>query len=188
MMGPSGSGKTTLLRCAAGLLRPDTGSIEVAGKYLETASEAELAHLRLHSIGFVEQTGGLFPELSIRENVGLPLRLRRENNPRRVDEVLEQLGLLDCADQRASDLSGGEVQRTAIARAVVGNPVLVLADEPTGALDEDNSDRVTELLRDVCRLNDAGLLVATHDSAVAARMDSITRLVHGRLENVPCVS
>lgn len=181
VMGPSGSGKTTLLHCIAGLLRPTEGTISVAGHEVSGRSERRRAALRLAEVGLVFQLGELLPELTVRENVGLPLQLRRAPDPARVEELLGTLGLGDRRDALPVDLSGGEVQRVAIARALVGRPAVLLADEPTGALDAEMSGAVCDLLLEAAERDDVAVVVATHDPSVAARLDGLVRLRTGRL-------
>jgi ABC-type lipoprotein export system ATPase subunit len=180
-MGPSGSGKTSLLSCLAGIREPDDGEVAVAGSSLERLGRRERCRLRLAAIGMVFQSGELLDELTVEENVGLPLRLRGEGLAA-VAPTLRSVGLGDRAGSWPAELSGGEVQRTAIARAVVGAPVLLLADEPTGALDEDLSKVVCQVLRERAAASGAALIVATHDPIVAAAMDRVVRLRRGRLE------
>lgn len=182
IMGPSGSGKTTLLHCLAGLHRPNDGDIRLDGQCISALSERERARYRLTQVGMVFQFGELLSELSLRENVELPLRLRGVHDDEAVDRTLDRLGLSERCKSWPHELSGGEVQRASIARAVVGQPALVLADEPTGALDEDLSETVCELLLEVTRSLRAMLVVATHDPAVAGRMDRTLRLRRGKLE------
>lgn len=182
IMGPSGSGKTTLLHCIAGLHVPDDGEIVVNGRAMSHLSDRQRGDLRLDHIGVVFQFGELLAELSVRENVELPLRLRGANDRGVVEDVLARLGLDDRATSWPGELSGGEVQRVAIARAIVGRPSLLLADEPTGALDEDLSHLVTEMLREAAEHLGAALVVATHDSSVAVAMDRTLRLRRGKIE------
>jgi putative ABC transport system ATP-binding protein len=179
--GPSGSGKTTLLQAIAGLIPVDAGEMSVAGAPLGGASEAVRARTRLQHIGMVFQFGELLPELSVRENIELPLRLRGERGGTIAAELADDLGLRGLLDAYPAQLSGGEAQRVAIARAVVGAPQLVLADEPTGALDEQLSAVVCELLLDVARRGGAALVVATHDPLVARHMDRVLHLTDGVL-------
>lgn len=183
VMGPSGSGKTTLLHCLAGLHRPDDGEIALDGRCISLLSERQRARFRLENVGMVFQFGELLAELSVRENIELPLRLRGRTDGEHVDQVIERLELAERAQSWPHELSGGEVQRVAIARAVVGRPGLLLADEPTGALDEDLSQVVCDLLRDVANDLGAVLVVATHDPAVAAAMHQTLRLRRGKLED-----
>jgi ABC-type lipoprotein export system ATPase subunit len=182
VMGPSGAGKTTLLNCLAGLVGPAAGTVDVAGVRISGLREAEAATHRLTHIGIVFQFGELIPELSVGENVALPAQFaRRAGADDRARELLALVGLDGYAERAPEELSGGEAQRVAIARALVCGPALVLADEPTGALDEENGRRVTGVLLDACRATGAALVAATHDGAVAAAMDRCLALRDGRL-------
>lgn len=185
VMGPSGSGKTTLLHCIAGLRAVDGGEVQIGDAVVSGASSRRRAQIRLHQVGMVFQFGELLPELTVAENVALPLRLRGHDGNgalATVAEVLEGLGLSHCQAAHPVELSGGEVQRAAIGRAVMGSPTVLLADEPTGALDEEMSRTVCRLLLDHARQVGAGLVVATHDPLVASAMDQTLRLREGRLE------
>lgn len=182
IMGPSGSGKTTLLHCLAGLHSADDGEIIMDGARVSAMSGGQAAHYRREAVGIVFQFGELLAELTVGENVELPLRLRGLRNRGEVLSLLRNVGLEDRADSWPQELSGGEIQRAAIARAVVTRPKLLLADEPTGALDEDLSQLVCDLL--VAAATDVGavLVVATHDANVASSMDRTFRLRRGKLE------
>ncbi len=184
LMGPSGSGKTTLLNLVGALDRPDSGHVFVAGDDLATLSRGELSDWRAANVGFVFQGFNLIPVLSAIENVALPLALtplsRRERRER-AEYALELVGLSDRMGHRPSQLSGGQEQRCAIARAIVTDPTVLLADEPTGDLDRDSADQVLELLR---RLNaDLGktILMVTHDPHAAESAQRVVRLDKGRL-------
>lgn len=183
IQGPTGGGKSTLLQLLGALDRPSTGSVLVGGTDAATASNAELGRLRAEAIGFVFQSFNLIPTLTARENVDMalePLRLPRADRVTRVTEALAQVGLADRADHRPSELSGGQQQRVAIARAIVKRPRVLLADEPTGNLDESMRDDILLVLE---TLNRRGLtlIVVTHDSAVAGRARRRLRLEGGRL-------
>lgn len=184
VMGPSGSGKTSLLNCLSGITRPTTGAVRLDGTELSALGNAARAAFRLRRVGLVFQAGELLPELTVAENVALPLRLqgvaRREADARAL-AWLERLGLGDRGAAHPDVLSGGEVQRVGIARALAHGPALVLADEPTGALDEANAVRVAELLVGTAKDLGATVVVATHDPLVAARADRVLRLHEGRL-------
>jgi ABC-type lipoprotein export system ATPase subunit len=183
VVGRSGSGKSTLLHLLGGLDRPDAGSIELDGVRLERADESALARLRREKIGFVFQSFHLLPELSGIENVLLPARLSRDRGAlARGRGLVEQLGLDGVALRLPVVLSGGEQQRLAVARALVNDPLLVLADEPTGNLDRESGAAVVDLLR---RIADAGkaVLVVTHEPAVVERADRILRLDRGTLSS-----
>lgn len=174
VVGPSGCGKTTLLKAIAGLHRPASGQIMIGTQEMWALNEDERASVRLHSIGFVPQFGGLLPELSIIENVMVPLRLagvERHEAQRRSLAMLKELGVEDLAHQDVATVSGGEGQRVALARALVHRPMLLLADEPTGALDEDNVVLVTRLILRQCRERGIAAVVATHDPIVTQALD-----------------
>lgn len=174
VMGSSGSGKSTLLHCLAGLLRPDAGTVRVVDTDLGSLSDRARSRLRLERMGFVSQFGDLVPELTLRENVELPMRLlRRSGRAIRRDsrELLERMGIADVAERRAGEASGGQVQRAAVARALVHGPPIVLADEPTGALDTATGDRVLEMLLQQARVGGAAVLLVTHEARVAAHAD-----------------
>ena len=174
VLGPSGSGKSTLLHCLGGLTRPDAGEVHFAGRRLDVLSEKERTLLRRSAIGVVFQYGQLVPELSALENVALPLLLaRRGRGPAEAAAAtwLERLGVADVAGQRPGQLSGGQQQRVALARAMVTEPRLVVADEPTGALDSLASEQVMELLTSVARESGTTVVLVTHDLRVASYAD-----------------
>ncbi len=181
LCGPSGSGKTTLLNACAGLVVPDAGSVwltAAGGRHdLAALQEAARTQLRRRHIGYVFQFSNLVPTLTVRENVLLPLALSgRTHLEARALERLEALGLAGFGDAFPEQLSGGERQRVAIARALAHEPVLVLADEPTGNLDAANGARVVDLLWSHVRALGSALLIATHDPAVAGRADRVLRV------------
>jgi ABC-type lipoprotein export system ATPase subunit len=181
VVGRSGSGKSTLLHLLGGLDRPDAGTIELDGVRVDRAGEREWARLRREKVGFVFQAFHLLPELSGIENVLLPARISRDREALRRGRVLvEQLGLKGVCARLPVVLSGGEQQRLAVARALVNDPLLVLADEPTGNLDPESGANVVDLL---CRIASAGkaVLVVTHELAVVKHVDRILRLEQGRL-------
>lgn len=187
LMGPSGSGKTSLLNLLSGISLPDAGRVMVAGVDLSTLSESGRARHRLRNIGMVFQFGELLPELDVLENVSLPLRLLGESRStaaQKVVPLLDRLGLENLVDRFPETLSGGETQRVGIARALSTEPCLVLADEPTGALDGDNARLVVELLIDCCSELNAAVLIATHDPAVARQTDRIIGFRESRLVTV----
>ncbi|MEV7325645.1 ABC transporter ATP-binding protein [Streptomyces sp. NPDC093970] len=182
VVGPSGSGKSTFLQCAAGLDRPTSGTVRLAGQVISAMRERELTRLRRRRIGFVFQSFNLLPALTVQENVLLPLRLdgkRRDAEPAR--RVLARVGLDGREDSRPGELSGGQQQRVAIARALVTEPDIVFADEPTGALDQETAGGVLDLLREAASGHGATVVVVTHDPAVAARADRVLHLSQGRL-------
>jgi len=185
IMGRSGSGKSTLLRLIGGLEAADSGSVRIDGVDLTALTETARARRRRQGLGFVFQSFNLIPTLTVRENVELPLALNnvaRGAVHRRSSELLEQLGLASCADRFPEDISGGEQQRAAVARAVIHEPKLVLADEPTGNLDVETARNVLELLRRMCSDRNATLVVATHSTDVAARAARVLTIRSGRLE------
>ncbi len=180
VLGRSGSGKSTLLHLLGGLDRPDRGRITLAGTELTAQSPRALARTRLQHIGFVFQSFHLIEELSGEENVLLPARLpgARKGGQRRAQRLIEELGLAPVAHRRPHELSGGEQQRFAIARALVNDPELLLADEPTGNLDQENGAAVLELLRG---LSDRAVVIVTHEPQAAAIADRVLHLRDGRL-------
>ncbi|RST29556.1 ATP-binding cassette domain-containing protein [Sphingomonas ginkgonis] len=182
VLGASGSGKSSLLSIVAGLERPDGGSIRVLGEDLASLGEDQLARLRGRSIGVVLQAFHLLPTMTALENVAVPLELSGAANPfARARDELVAVGLGHRASHYPAQMSGGEQQRVAIARATAGRPRLLLADEPTGNLDEATGKAIIELLFDRASAAEAGLLVITHDPAVAARAGRILRMADGRL-------
>ncbi|SCF09412.1 putative ABC transport system ATP-binding protein [Micromonospora coriariae] len=183
VMGPSGSGKSTLLTIAGTLEEPTTGQVTVCGSDLSTLSADATARLRRRSLGFVFQDLNLLAGLSAAENVALPLELDgMAARPARAAalRVLDELGLTDRAGHFPDDLSGGERQRVAIARAVVGDRRLLLADEPTGALDAANGEAVLRMLRSACKRGIAGVMV-THDAQLASWADRVIFIRDGRV-------
>ncbi len=180
--GPSGSGKTTLLSLIAGLDRPDSGSILLDGQDLSRLNEDRLAKFRAQKIGIVFQQFHLMPHLTVEENISLPLEiLRRKNIAAKTDEVLEQVGLTDRRKHLPSVLSGGECQRVAIARALGVEPSLLLADEPTGNLDNKTATQVEKLLFDLVEFNRMTLVVVTHNLKLADHCRRRLKLVEGKL-------
>jgi putative ABC transport system ATP-binding protein len=191
VMGPSGSGKSTLLHCLAGIVRPDSGTVTFEGRELSAMAEAERSALRRSSFGFVFQFGQLVPELTCRENVALPLRLDgtpRRDAERRADELLELLEVAAVARQRPGRVSGGEGQRVAVARALVTDPRLLFADEPTGALDSLNGERVMELLTGAARERGTAVVLVTHEARVAAYSDREVVVRDGRTRGMDRVA
>jgi ABC-type lipoprotein export system ATPase subunit len=181
VLGRSGSGKSTLLHVLGALDRPDAGSVAIQGRRLESASERELVRIRRDLVGLVFQFFHLVPELSGEENVLLAARLPGgEGAPERARSLIERLGVADAATRRPHELSGGEQQRLAVARALVRDPPLVLADEPTGNLDPASAAAVLGLLRGAADEGRAVVLV-THEAAATAIADRVVQLSGGRL-------
>ncbi len=184
LVGPSGSGKSSLLHAAGLLERPTSGEVLFAGRATSKLKEQQRTHLRLSAIGFVYQFHQLLPELSAQDNVALPLRIagRGEREARtRAAELLTRLGLAERLAHQPAQLSGGEQQRTAIARALANRPRLILADEPTGNLDPDTSQSVFQALFDLARTEGVAALIATHNLQLASYMDRVFTLAEGRL-------
>ncbi|HWK26649.1 MAG TPA: ABC transporter ATP-binding protein [Solirubrobacter sp.] len=186
-MGPSGSGKSTLLHCIAGIVRPDAGVVEYDGCELSALSDVERSALRRREFGFVFQFGQLVPELSCRENVALPLRLegvKRRVAERRADELLALLEVAEVAGARPGGVSGGEGQRVAVARALATEPRVLFADEPTGALDSLNGERVMDLLTAAARERQTAVVLVTHEARVAAYSDREVIVRDGRTRDL----
>ncbi len=181
LVGPSGCGKSTTLNLLAGVDRADDGRVILAGVDLATASEAELVRLRRHHVGLVFQAFHLMPHLTVEENVALPLALAGRRDPVRVADLLARVGLTPRRRHFPSELSGGEQQRTAIARALVHHPAVVVADEPTGNLDSLTGAAILELMAELRREERAALLIATHDERVARTADRVVRMRDGRV-------
>ncbi|MCW7942005.1 macrolide ABC transporter ATP-binding protein [Streptomyces hygroscopicus] len=174
VMGPSGSGKSTLLHCLAGIVPPDSGSIVYDGREMSGMSDAERSLLRRTEFGFVFQFGQLVPELTCVENVALPLRLggaARKEAERTALSWMARLEVDDLAKKRPGEISGGQGQRVAVARALVTGPRVLFADEPTGALDSLNGERVMDLLTEAARSTNAAVVLVTHEARVAAYSD-----------------
>ncbi len=186
IVGNSGAGKSTLLGLLAGLDRPDRGRVSLAGVALESLDEDQCAALRARLLGFVFQNFQLLDGLTALENVSLPLELGGVRDAKvRAQEVLEQVGLAARGDHYPRQLSGGEQQRVAIARAFVARPQLLLADEPTGNLDEETGQRIIDLLFELNALHGTTLILVTHDEVLAERCSRRLRLLHGQLQPLP---
>lgn len=185
--GASGSGKSTLLLTLAGVVTPDGGQVWHGGRRVDDLSEAERAVLRRKHIGLVLQFGQLVPELTVEQNVALPLLLERvpaAERRERVKEALVRFGVVGLGASVPGELSGGEAQRVAVARAVVSRPSVILADEPTGALDTVGAEEVLELLVGAAAATDAALVIVTHDNRVAARADRRVTLKDGTVDGL----
>ncbi|OXM63176.1 ABC transporter ATP-binding protein [Amycolatopsis vastitatis] len=182
IMGASGSGKSTLLHCLAGILRPDSGTITYGGADLVGMDDRGRSALRRTEFGFVFQFGQLVPELSCLENVALPLRLigtKRKQAEAKATEWLARLEVDGLARRRPGDVSGGQAQRVAVARALVTGPKVVFADEPTGALDSLNGEKVMRMLTQAARETHAAVVLVTHEPRVAAYSDREIMVVDG---------
>ncbi|MFC9478518.1 ABC transporter ATP-binding protein [Streptomyces griseus] len=187
VMGPSGSGKSTLLHCLAGIITPDSGTITYAGRELSAMSDAERSALRRSDFGFVFQFGQLVPELTCVENVSLPLRLngvKRKAAERTALEWMERLEVDDLGAKRPGEVSGGQGQRVAVARALAASPKVIFADEPTGALDSLNGERVMELLTEAARSANVAVVLVTHEARVAAYSDRDVTVRDGRARSL----
>src|SRR5215471_12287119 len=182
VMGPSGSGKSTLLHCLAGIFTPDRGEVWFDGGRLDALSEAERTKLRRTAFGFVFQFGQLVPELTAADNVALPLllnRVRRRVAYKTAKTWLDRLGIGDKGANRTGELSGGEAQRVAVARALALAPKVIFADEPTGSLDSLAGEKVMDLLTGLAREAGATVLLVTHDARVAAYADRVVMVRDG---------
>jgi putative ABC transport system ATP-binding protein len=180
VMGPSGSGKSTLMHILAGLDKPSTGDVAIAGTHIAKLSDTELTKLRRRRIGFVFQFFNLLPMLTAEENVVLPLSIAGEKaDPEWLADLLAKTGLRDRKTHRPSELSGGQQQRVAIARALISKPAIVFADEPTGNLDSKTSGEILDLMRDSVDSYGQTTVMVTHDSRAAAIADRVLFLADG---------
>ncbi len=187
LVGPSGSGKSTLLNLIGGLDRPTSGELWVADLELGQASDKRLVTYRRDQIGFIFQSFNLLPTRSAAENVEVPLMLAgvgRKQRRERALRLLEQVGLGRRADHKPNELSGGEMQRVAIARALANDPVLILADEPTGYLDSKTGTDILQILRDLVRTRGVTMVLVTHDMKVASYADRVVHLLDGHIQQI----
>jgi len=186
IVGPSGSGKSTLLNLIGALDQPDSGEILLGDQSVLTQSEKELATYRNREIGFVFQFHHLLPQLTVKENILLPILAREQRVDsellQRADYLMERLGIGNLQKQRPSQLSGGECQRVAVARALINSPKILLADEPTGALDGESAEQLTALLLQLNKEEQVSLMVVTHSMKLATRMGKIYSLTNGKLQ------
>lgn len=191
LMGPSGTGKSTLLNLISGIDKPDSGTIHVAGTEITKLSRGQLADWRANNLGYIFQTHNLVPVLSAYENIELPtllLRMTSAERRKRVELALEAVGLTDRAGHYPRQLSGGQEQRVGIARAIVANPKVIVADEPTGSLDADTSQQIQVLLQRLNREFNMTMVMVTHDPEVAKLATRQLRMVGGRLRIEPSVA
>lgn len=180
IMGKSGSGKSTLLGLLAGLDYPDSGEVWLDGQNLTKLDEEALAQKRQQDMGFVFQSFHLLPTLTVAENIAFPLDIARRPDPSRVEELLTAVGLTHRRDSLPHQLSGGEQQRTALARALVARPKIIFADEPTGNLDEQNAQQVMHLLLELQQQSGTALVVVTHDPSLSTHANQVINIVDGR--------
>jgi lipoprotein-releasing system ATP-binding protein len=186
IVGPSGSGKTTLLNILGLLDTPSSGRISFRGKETQSCTPDELAEIRNKHIGFIFQLHYLLPQLNLVENIMVPLLPEKDKQKQKLAlsrgiALLDQVGLSDKSNQRPGQLSVGECQRAAVVRALINEPELVLADEPTGSLDHDSSEHLGELLSGLCKSSSIGLVVVTHSVELAGKMQKTYRLHNGKL-------
>lgn len=188
IVGPSGSGKSTLLNLIGALDRPSTGSVIIDGTDLASRTDTELAVIRNKRIGFVFQLHHLLPQCSVLENILLPTLADKSSQPtdcmQRALGLLKQVDLENRMHYRPSQLSGGQRQRVAVVRALINNPELLLADEPTGSLDSDNSQNIANLLVDINQKQNVTLVVVTHSTQIAEHMDEMLMLTNGKLTTI----
>jgi ABC-type lipoprotein export system ATPase subunit len=187
LVGPSGSGKTTMLNLIAALDCPDHGEIIVGGSEITGLSRAAAARYRNQHVGFIFQSYNLLPQLTALENVLLPMLPKRRLDRRRAVELLDAVGLSYRSSHRPSELSGGEQQRVAIARALANDPAIILADEPTGNLDDDNARNVAELLSSACRERGKSLILVTHDRKMIRPVEHVFAMRDGSLTTIESV-
>lgn len=184
VIGPSGSGKTTLMAILGGLLDQTDGSVNINGFQLEKLSKNELADFRLNNIGFIFQSNHLIPTLTARENVEVPLLLAKVSEEKRKDlslAKLKDMGLQKKVDHLPEELSGGEIQRIGVARALINKPKIILADEPTGNLDSLTGSQIIQLLKEISKNEGTTILVVSHDPAHFSEFDKILKLEKGGL-------
>ena len=184
LVGPTGSGKTTLLMVLAGLEQPDSGTVTLQGQSLHTLNDDALTDLRSRAVGMVYQQYNLFPGFTVRDNIALPLRLMADpphDATARADELITLLALAEIADRHPAELSGGQQQLVAVARALAAGPPLILADEPTANLDNNTARKIVAHLRALADLGEHGVLLATHDLRTASQADRVLTLRDGEI-------
>ena len=186
IVGPSGAGKSTLLNLIGCLDYFQSGNLHIGGKNISSLSISEISKFRNRNLGFIFQANNLLPEFSALENVMIPLLVRR-TSPKKAKnkslELIEKFDLLDRIHHKPSELSGGECQRITVARALAGDPSIILADEPTGALDRKNSDNLMEFLFSLAKEKNCTLITVTHDQSIAAKTGRIITLIDGKIAN-----
>ncbi|MDD7465456.1 MAG: ABC transporter ATP-binding protein [Actinomycetaceae bacterium] len=185
IMGPSGSGKSTLLHVLSGILKPTAGRVLFEGELISGLNDATRSRLRRERFGFVFQDGQLVPELTALENVALPMMLKGEDRAKAnaaADEWLSKLAVADQRRKRPGEMSGGQMQRVAVARALASNPAVVFADEPTGALDQATGQEVMQILTTATRMNGSALVIITHDIKVAAWCERLVEIRDGLVQ------
>ena len=191
IIGPSGSGKSTLLHLIGLMDHADQGKILFEENDIKKFSENELARLRSEKIGFVFQDFNLLDDLTIEDNIALPLMIRSgknqlsPNQKKQLDQLMKKLGLSERRHHRPKQISGGQKQRVAIARALIANPAILLADEPTGNLDQQTGDQIIKLLEQICREDQITMIIVTHDHNIAERADRIVQIDQGHLSHKP---
>ena len=187
LLGTSGSGKSTLLNLMAGLEKPTKGSIQIKNFYLEKMNEKQLAKFRQQNVGFVFQSYNLLSTLTALENVSLPLtfkKIPKHTRDKNAKEMLEAVGLKERMKHKPSQMSGGQQQRVSIARAFIGNPEIVFADEPTGNLDTKTTKEVMDLITTMARKNNQTLIIVTHDMEIAKYADKIVHITDGDIDQI----
>ena len=187
IVGPSGSGKSTLLNILGTLDLPSSGILKIKGKDIQQFTENQLAEIRNKNIGFIFQLHHLLPQLTLIENVLVPTipltdKNLKKTSMERAMNLLESVGMADKINQRPGQLSGGECQRAAVVRALINEPDLILADEPTGSLDQDSAEQLGELLTKINKEQNVAMVLVTHSIELAKRMDAIYKLDHGKIE------
>lgn len=185
IIGASGSGKSTLMNIVGTLDKPTSGEVWIAGKRTDQMNKEELATLRNQTIGFIFQFHYLLPEFTAIENVLMPYKIKNVNPPKETiewaNELMELVGLTKVRNNRATDMSGGQQQRTAIARSLINRPAIILADEPTGNLDSDSTENVYGILRNIHKTYDTTFVIITHDQRIAEKTDRIVEIKDGRI-------
>ena len=182
IVGPSGSGKSTLLHIIGGVDSPDDGKVYIDGNDISKYSSKELAHFRRRKVGLIYQFYNLIPNLTVRHNIELPLKLdKRKINQDEFSDIVKKLGMESKLDSFPSELSGGQQQRVAIARSLIYSPSLVLADEPTGNLDRENSREIIEILKYFNRTLKQTIIVITHDESIALEAERVITIVDGKI-------